>query len=478
MSLTEKTASGVIWSLLGGVIGLVLNFGIGLILARILEPKEFGILGMITIFISISEMIVNSGFNQALIRKNDCTEIDYSTVFNFNVLISIFLYIFLFFGAPNISIFFNEALLTDIIRVIGLSLLINSVSLIQRVKLAKNLDFKTLNNIQNLSNLISGLIAVLMAFKGFGVWALVFKTVLRDLFNSIFFWSRNFWKPILVINKDSFYSLFGFGSKLLLSGIIGTIINNFQYIVIGKFFSAQELGFFTRAELFKNLPSQNIEGAISSVGYPALSKVQYEQEKLTNGFKKLLLSTVFLISFFMIGTIVIAEPLIISLVGEKWRNSIIYLQLLSFVGLMYPILTININLANVMGRSDLYLKGQLYSQIISVISIFIFAFWGIKMMIFGMIINSVISFVIFSNISSRFTNYELFKQIKDISTILIIAIISWLPSLFLKQLLSTNGLIEILLFSSISLFFLVIISEFLKQKEYLAIKFIIISKIR
>lgn len=478
MSLTEKTASGVFWNLFGGFIGLAMNFAIGLILARILEPKEFGILGMISIFISISEMIVNSGFNQALIRKVDCTEIDYSTVFNFNILISVSLYIILFFIAPFISIFYKEESLANIIRVVGLSLVLNSMSLIQRVKLTKSLNFKVLNNIQNLSNFLSGLIAVSMALNGFGVWALIFKTLLRDLFNSIFFWSKNFWKPIIVINKDSFYSLFGFGSKLLLSGIIGTIINNFQYIVIGKYFSAQELGLYTRAELFKNLPSQNIENAISTVSYPALAKIQHDKIKFESAFKKLLLNTVFLISFFMIGTIVIAEPLIITLVGEKWRNSIIYLQLISIVGLMYPILSININLANVVGRSDLYFKGQLFSQIISVVSIIIFAYWGIKMMIVGMIFNCIISFFIFSKISSRFIDYRAIAQIKDIIPNILLMTFAWLSSALICLIFTFKGIPIIVIKSVIAIIIVITIAEYFKQNEYLNIKNLLKSKLK
>jgi O-antigen/teichoic acid export membrane protein len=293
------------------------------------------------------------------------------------------------------------------------------------------------------SNIISGTIAIILAYKGFGIWSLVFKNLIRDLISSGIFWILNKWTPIFTINKKSFKELFSFGYKLLLSGVIGTIISNIQYVFIGKYFSATELGFYSRAELFKNLPSQNIESVISSVSYPALAKVQDDSEKLTQGFKKLFLNAVFLVSFFMIGTAVIAEPLIIILVGEKWRQSIIYLQMLSIVGLMSPLNSININLANIVGRSDLYLKYQFISQIISLIIIVPLSILGIKSLIIGVTINSFISYLFYANVANKFINYKTFEQIKDVLLISLYMIIAWTIPALLYFVFSNHDLLFI-----------------------------------
>jgi teichuronic acid exporter len=477
LALKEKTINGIIWGFLGNFINLGINFAIGIILARILSPKEFGLIGMVTIFITISEMFINSGFSQSLTRKNDCTEIDYSTVFNFNILISTLFYSALFFAAPFIAKFYGEESITNLIRVLSLSLIINSLTLIQRVIITKKLNFKLLNNTLVFSNIISGTISIILAYKGFGVWSLVFKNIIRDIISSSIFWIINKWIPIFTINKKSFKELFGFGYKLLLSGIIGSIINNIQYILIGKYFSANELGFYTRAELFKNLPSQNIESVISSVSYPALAKIQDDSEKLTLGFKKLFLNAVFLVSFFMVGTAVIAEPLIIILVGEKWRQSIIYLQMLTVVGFMYPLLSININLANIVGRSDLYLKFQFISQLISLIIIIPASFWGIKSLIIGIILNSTVSYIFYANVANKFINYKIIEQIKDTIIISLYMIVSWAIPALLYLVFSDYNILFLVAQIVLAILILVLISEFFKQKEYLEIKKIITNKI-
>jgi O-antigen/teichoic acid export membrane protein len=478
MSLKQKTVSGVIWSFIGYVANQGINFIIGIVLARLLSPTEFGLLGELAIFLLISELFINSGFSQALIRKNDCTEVDYSTVFYFNVFLSSFIYIILFFIAPLVTNFYKEPLLTDLLRVLGIGLIATSISLIQRVKLTKSLNFKYLNGVSTISNIISGILAVILAMKGFGVWSLVIKTVSRDVICTIGYWIYGKWKPLFIFSRNSFKELFGFGSKLLLSGITGTIINNIQYIIIGKFFSAKELGFYTRAELFKNLPSQNIEGIMTAVGYPVLANVQNDKEKLNHGFKQLFLTTTFAVFFTMLAVASCSQSIILAFVGDKWSNSIIYLQMLSVIGIMYPLLSININLVSIVGRSDIYFKFQLISQIMSIPIIAISALWGIKAMICGMILNSFFDYYLYTRASSKFIDYTILKQLKDIFPILLIMLTSWGIAFIIGNFLQFASIVNLSIQALIGSFLTVLICEISKQRDYTYIKQIILEKIK
>jgi len=478
LSLQETTLKGIFWSFLGYFLNLGINFAIGIILARLLSPSEFGLIGMTTIFISISELFVNSGFSQSLVRKNEIKEIDYYTVFIFNLIFSVFIFLIIFFAAPVVSTFYNEPVLTDVIRILATSIIINAVSIVYRVKLTKDFAFKSLNKIVVYSNIISGLLSIYFAFNGFGVWSLVFKTVSRDFAISLILVIYCKWKPKLLFSKESFKSLFGFGSNLLLSGFLSNIVNNLQYIIIGKMFSAKELGFFSRAELFKNLPSQNIECIVTSVSYPVLSKIQDEKIRLTNGFIKLFNSTVFLVCFLMIGTAVTAEPIIINFVGEKWRGSILYLQLLSAVGVLFPLLSININITNIFGRSDLYLRYQFISQILSIILIIIASFWGIEYIIISLIINSLVSYVIYAHVANKFVNYSLKNQAIYFSKIMMVTLFSWTVPIVMNFTSLNKNLVFLGAQFTIAFLVFVVICEIVKIEQYLDLKNLILKSFK
>jgi len=241
ISLKEKAIHGVSWSAIDNVASSGISFLIGIVLARILSPAEFGILGMITVFIAVSNSIVDSGFSNALIRKNDAKDIDYNTVFYFNLLLGCFLYLILFFSAPIISVFFNEPILISVTRVMGTVLIINAFSIIQRTLLVKKVDFKTQTKISFIASITSGIVGIGMALEGMGVWSLVGQQVSRQLLNTIFLWVYSTWRPVLEFSKQSFKELFGFGSKLLVSGLIDTIYKNIYYLIIGKFYTAAQL---------------------------------------------------------------------------------------------------------------------------------------------------------------------------------------------------------------------------------------------
>ena len=414
MSLKQKTVSGLLWSFIDQFAVMGVSFITGIILARLLSPREFGLIGMITVFIAVSESFINSGFSSALIRKKDCTDTDYSTVFYFNLAAGVLFFLILFFAAPEIAKFFDEPGLKLIVQVLGLILIIDSFTLIQRTILTKRVDFKLQARISIISSVISGTIAIVMAFKGFGVWSLVVQRLTKQGLNSLMLWLWNRWKPLFVFSTQSFKELFGFGSKLLVSGLIDTLYRNIYYLVIGKYFSAQELGYYTRADEFQKIPSQNLNGIIGRVSYPVLASMQDDKPRLKNNYQKLIRSTMFITFVLMLGMAAVADPMVITLIGENWRPSIIYLQMLCFVGMMYPLHALNLNMLQVFGRSDLFLKLEIIKKILAVPIIIIGIFWGIKIMIAGMMVNTLIAYYLNSYWSGRFIGYSFKSQVTDI----------------------------------------------------------------
>lgn len=423
MTLKEKTISGLMWSFIDSFANKGILFIVGILLARLLLPSEFGLIGMVTIFIEISNSFMDSGFGSALIRKKECTDTDYSTVFYYNLTVGILFYGVIFLSAPAISRFFNEVLLRSLVQVLGVVVIIDSFTIIQRTILIKRLDFKLQTKISLIASIVSGVVGIVMAYMDFGVWSLVVMQISQKAVNSFFLWMWNRWCPLFVFSKDSFNELFSFGYKLLISGLIDTLYRNIYLIIIGKYFSAQELGFYTRANQFKSLPSQNITGIISRVSYPVLAQMQNDKIALKRNYQKLIKSTMLISFVLMMGMAAVAEPMVITLVGEPWRPSIIYLQLLCFVGMMYPLHALNLNMLNVQGRSDIFLKLEIIKRVLAIPVIFIGVMFGIKAMIMGLIVNTQIAYFLNSYWSGRFIGYHVLEQIMDILPSFVLAVI-------------------------------------------------------
>ncbi len=413
-TLKQTAVSGIFWSFSDSMATQVVQFIIGIILARILSPAEFGLIGMITVFLAISQSFVDSGFSQALIRKKEADNTDFSTVFYFNFLAGTALFLVLYFFAPAIARFYKQPELTDIARALAVIILINSTIITQRTKLFKRVDFRLLMKINLAAAIVSGTIAIIMALKGFGVWSLVWRSIIGSAVQAILLWYSNKWIPALIFSRESFKSLFSFGSKLLISGLIDTLYRNIYLLIIGKFFSAAELGFYTRADQFSRLASQNLTGTVQRVSYPVLSMVQDENERLKAGYKKLILSTMFITFAIMLGMAAVAKSMIITLIGEKWLPSVEYLQLLCLGAMLFPLHALNLNILNVKGRSDLFLKLEIVKKALAVPVIIIGVFLGIRAMLIGMIILSFTAYFINSYYSGRLINYPVAEQIKDI----------------------------------------------------------------
>ena len=414
VSLKSKAIKGLSWSAFENTSNLGLNFLVGIILARILTPSEFGLIGITTIFIAVSSTIVDSGFSSALIRKKNTNSKDYNTVFYFNLLAGILLYILLFFCAPAIASFFKDPTITSIIRAMGIVLIFGAFGSIQKVILTKQINFKTQSKISIFSSILSGVIGVYMAFNGFGVWSLVLREISRQFFSSILFWIFNKWRPNLEFSIQSFKELFGFGSKLLFTNLLETLYKNIYYLIIGRFFTLFELGQYTRAEQFNSIFSSNLSSIIQRVSFPVFSELQHNDDKLKQAFKEILQGTMLIAFSLMFGLVAVAEPLILVLIGDKWLQSVSYLQIIALGGMIYPLHALNIDILMVKGKSDLFLKIEIIKKTIAVIPILLGIFYGIEFMLWGSVIISFVSFFANSFYSKKLIDYSSFNQIKDI----------------------------------------------------------------
>lgn len=478
MSLKHQTINGLIWSFIDTMAGQGISFFIGIILARLLSPREFGLIGMIVVFIAVSESFINSGFSNALIRKKNCTNIDYSTVFFFNLTVGVIIFITLYIFAPSISSFFKEPELLAIIRTLGIVIIIDSLTLIQRTILTKRINFKLQAKISLIASIGSGTIAVIMAYHGMGVWSLVAQRIIKQGLNSLLLWLWNKWKPLLVFSFASFKELFGFGSKLLISGLIDTIYRNIYYLIIGKYFAAEELGYYTKADEFQKLPSQNLNGIISRVTYPILSTLQDDIPRLKNNYQKLIRSVMFITFILMLGMAAIAEPLINTLIGAKWEPAIIYLQLLCFVGMMYPLHALNLNMLQVQGRSDLFLKLEIIKKIIAIPVIIIGIIFGIKAMIAGMMFNTLIAYYLNSYWSGVKIGYSFKQQIRDIIPSFILALSMAIPVYILGLFLTCSYPAKLIIQITLGALFIFVFCELTKFKDYIFAKELLLDKIQ
>ena len=473
MTLKQKTTSGFIWSFIDTGAGQGINFITGLILARLLTPKEFGLIGMIAIFIAISQSLINSGFSQALIRKQNCTQTDYSTVFYFNIIVGVFFYFLLFVLAEPISDFYHEPILRDLIRALGLGLIINSLTIIQTTILTKRIDFKLQAKISVTASIVAGVISIYMAYTGWGVWSLVAQNLLKYTINSLLLWFWNKWIPIWVFSKQSFRELFSFGSKLLISGLIDTIYNNIYYLVIGKYFSAIELGYYTRADQFQALSSSNLNAVIGRVSFPILVSIQSDTVQLKAAYRKLIRSTMLITFVLMLGMAAVAKPMILTLIGAKWLPSVILLQMLCFIGMLYPLQALNLDMLNVQGRSDLFLRLEIIKKTIAIPVIVIGVLFGIKIMIVGMFVSSIFAYYLNSYYSGKLIGYSMLNQMKDIfpSFLMasVMAVIVYAEGVFMH--VSSLPLLIIQCMTGASL--IVGICEVIRFNDYLYIKVLI-----
>lgn len=473
-SLKNKTIHGVGWSFVDNVASSGITFLVGLVLARLLTPAEYGTLAMISIFIAISNSIVDSGFSNALIRKIEIKRIDYNTVFYFNLVIGVFLYLILFICSPAISRFFKEPILISVTRVIGLVLIVNALSIIQRTIFVKEVNFKIQTKISFIASISSGAIGIGLALLGYGVWSLVGQQLSRQILNTLFLWIYGSWRPVWEFSVNSFKELFGFGSKLLVSGLINTVYNNVYYIIIGRFYSSAQLGQYTRAEQFNTIFSSNMTSVIQRVSYPVLSSIQDDPERLKQAYRHIIKTTMLVTFACMLGLAAIAKPLIIILIGEKWLPAASYLQIICFSGMLYPLHAINLNILQVKGRSDLFLKLEIIKKLIAIGPIVIGIISGIEIMLWSWVFTSIVSYFLNSYYSAALISYPTKKQVFDIlPTFLISFFVSGI--MWSISFLSLSIYVMLPLQCLTGLFLAIYIYEKIRLPEYIEMRQLVLS---
>ena len=453
-SLREKATSGLIWSAFErfGQQGLV--FVVQIVLARVLAPEQFGLIAMVTVFLILSGIVVDSGFSRALVQRKVVTDEEISTVFYFNLIISCLMTALLWLLAPLIAKFYNFSELTLILRLLSIRLIIAAFGSVQGSMLSRQLLFKKIFWVSLPSTLIAGIVAIILALYDFGVWALVWQNIIQALLMSISFWLSSKWRPILVFDIQCLKDMFPYGSRLAFSSFLDRGFQNIYVLVIGKYFSATELGYFQRAQSFQKLPVENVESIIGRVTFPLFSSIQDDLPRMRRGLTIALQLSTLLVLPGMALLAAISEPLILQLIGEKWLPSAPYLQSLCVVGALYPIHAINVNLLLAVGRSDLMFRIALIKKSLVALNILVTYQFGVQTMIYGMIVTSIIALGINAHYTKKLINFGLKKQVRAIGRIALLAFsifgfVWWLEYLFIQPpwvILVAGGLSGVFMF--------------------------------
>lgn len=468
-SLKDKTVKGTFWSAADAFLGHGVLLLVGIVLARLLSPEDYGLIGIVTIFTALMYGIMDSGFSSALIRKQDITNEDYNTLFFFNLAVSIVLYALLYLGAPWIAEFFERPLLLQLVRVMGLILILQSLCIVHETILKRRIDFKTRTKASFTSAVISGSIGIGMALAGFGVWSLAGQQISRQLVYSVCLWIFNRWWPKMKVSMESLRYMWWFGWKLLLSGLINNLWSELKKVVVSKYYSPAMLGQYSKAGEFAKIFSANFTSIIQRVTYPALAKVQDDKERMVSAYRRIIKTTMFVTvnCMFLLGAI--SEPFFYCLIGPKWHTAATFLPLICIARSIYPLQAINLNMLKVQGRTDVFLYLEIAKKTILLIPLFIGAFIGIYWMLVASIGTSIIALFLNSYYSGMNLNYSSWMQLKDVAPTYGVATVVALSVYFLKYLPISNWIIlPIQIIIAIVVFFFV--CEIIKTSEYLEVK--------
>jgi len=421
-SLKEKTINGMLWSFFERFGYLAIQFSTNIILARLLTPRDFGLIGMMMVFIGLSTILVDGGLGAALIQRKKPTKKDYSTIFYINIFMSLLLYGVLFISSNSISKFYSQPQLELMLKVIGIVLITDSFNIVQNNILIKNLEFKKISKIKIISVFLASVLGIISALNGLGVWSLVIQYLSNSIFRTLFLWLKSTWFPLLSFSINSFKNLYGFGFKLLAASLLSELYRSFQTLLIGKYFSSQELGFFTQAKQLQGVPTTALMMVVNQVTFPIFSQLQNKPKKLIIGFKKSLKSLVFVNFPLMILMATIAKPLFTLLFTEKWLPSVPFFQLLSLgFGLLLVVHSLNLNIIKSLGRSDIVLKLEIIKKILGVSLIVFFLQFGIEGILIALAINSVLEFFLNGYFTKKLIGYSILNQLKDILPTLLLS---------------------------------------------------------
>ena len=478
MSLRTKTITGLKWSFTDNAVNQIIQFSVGIVLARLLSPSEYGIIGMMMVFISVSKAFVDSGFTEALIRKQNCTDADYNTMFYSNIAMGLITFTILFFASGAISSFYNIPELKLLGKIMALNLIINSFGFVETAMLVKKMNFRLQTKISLIATVSSGFVAILLAYLGFGYWSLVVKTIMENLVRVSLLHLLQSWRPRIQYSIDSCKELLSFGIRIMAAGIIGVLFENLYKLVIGKYFSAKELGLYTRAEQFANLPSKNLELTAQRVTYPVLSSIAGDDAKLKAGYKKIIKLSFFITSTLMLFLMTTSREVVLIMVGDKWSSMIPYLQIMCISGTLYPLQSLTLNILKVKNRPDLYLRLEIIKKILVIPIVVIGIYFGLVVLLWGMVFNVLVAYLLNTIWSAKLIDYSTGEQLKDIlPTIIYNAImvgIVFLSGLYLSLPLILSFTITFI----IAIGYIVLTGYAFKRPEFLEVKGILFDQIR
>lgn len=449
---------------LGNMLG---DFIISVFLARLLAPSEFGLIAMVGVFISLLSPFVDAGLGSALMRKKDATAADYATVFWSNIGLSSATYIVIFLCAPLVAGFYGEPPLTQIVRVLGLVLIVNSLNIVQNIRLAKVLDFRSISFRSLTSNILSGAVGLYLAYSGWSYWALVVRQLVNAVIATILYWSLGSWLPSLRFSKDSFKDFFGFGSKLLFSSLLNTGFGNLYPLMIGKFYAASALGYYNRAVTLRDIPQTLFSQVTGKVSYPVLVELQDSPARLKDACRRLMQIVSFVYFPMLMGLMGISESLVLVLLTEKWAEAIPMLKALTFVGLLYPIHSLNLNILTLKKRSDLFLYLEIFKKGLTVIAVLITFRWGIMGLIYGQVAQSFLSLLINTHYSNKFIGYSMRQQLKDILPNFVAALVMGLLVMWGSEALGIYTWWGLLLWPLLGSLFYLAVSAAFNRKDLL-----------
>ena len=426
--------SNFFWRFLERCSAQMVSLFVSIILARLLSPHDYGVIALITVFTAVLQVFVDSGLGNALIQKKDADDGDFSTVFYTNVFFCTVLYCLMFFLAPAIAGFYRNASMTPMIRVLGLTVLISGVKNVQQAYVSRNMLFKRFFFSTLGGTAVSAVIGVMMAYRGFGAWALVWQQVINTGVDTFILWLTVEWKPKKIFSVQKLKVLYSFGWKLLVSALLDTVYNNLRSLIIGRMYSASDLGFYNRGKQFPNLIVNNINTSIDSVLLPAMSKEQEDRERVKAMTRRSIRTSVYIMAPLMVGLMVVAEPLVRLVLTEKWLPCIPFLRIFCITYIFYPIHTANLNAIKAMGRSDLFLRLEIWKKITGMAVLFSTIWFGVMAMAYSLLASSVLGQIINSWPNKKLLNYSYLEQLKDILPVILLAAVMGLCILPLQML--------------------------------------------
>ena len=476
-NLKHQTVSGIKWNAIGKFGHQGIQFFVSLILARLLAPEEFGLISMLIIFMNIANVFIASGLGLALIQKKDCNDTDFSTVFYFNIVVSLFFYILLFFAAPWIAKFYNQPILVGLTRLQSLVFLINAFGMVQSTILTKELNFKKYNLICIIGVFVSALVAIILAFKGFGVYSIVGQNITYAIVINAIYWITADWAPKAKFSFQSFKKLFGFGSKILASNLIDKIYTSLDSLLIGKIFSPAQLGYYTRALTTKDLPINNTTNLLSSTLFPVFSKVE-SKEKLRAITLKIYLLVFYIVFPMMLGLIMVAKPFVVVLFSEKWLPSVPLLQILCVGGIGYPLSMVLCQAIIAQGHSGIFLKLEIYKKIIGITAMVVGLSFGMISFVWAVVISSYINTFLNLFFACKTLEDSIIPYLTRLFPTIGVSIIM-MVSVYALMLIPINSLIlQLILYVSFGIVVYILLSKLFRIKEYLYLESNILEYIR